>query len=359
MSNLVWKGATMLVLAAAAAGVGWLFYGADAGREPKRRARGPVPVVVVRAAVTPLVERIKSIGTARANESVTITAKVTDVIEVLSFKEGQKVQKGALLVQMRDREQRAQLAKAQADLDAAKQQHARVAKLARTGTATSQSLEQATAKMRGLEAEITAIRSRIDDRAIRAPFAGVIGIRQVSPGTLIQPGTAITTLDDLSVVKVDFAVPETFIAALRPNQEIVAQVAAYPKRRFTGRVTVISPRVDPATRAITVRARLPNPDNVLKPGMLIVIDVIRIRRRALQVPEEAIIPIRDRYFLYVIDENNKAVRRVIRIGIRRPGRVEILAGVKAGERVVVEGTSRLRPGANVRVTRTLKGAEGG
>ena len=137
------------------------------------------------------------------------------------------MKKGALLVQMRDREQRAQLAKAQADLDAAKQQHTRISKLARTGTDTAQSLEQATAKMRGLEADIRAIESRIADRAIRAPFAGVVGIRQVSPGTLIQPGTAITTLDDLSIVKVDFSVPETFISALRQKQEAHLSAVAH------------------------------------------------------------------------------------------------------------------------------------
>ncbi len=359
MSGIMWKCTAVLVLAAAAAGVGWLFYGADTGKQPRGRARGPVPVVVVRAAVGPIVERIKAIGTAQANESVTITAKITDVVETIHFKEGQPVSKGLLLVQLRDREQRAQLAKSRADLSAAVQQHGRISRLARTGTATSQALEQATARMQSIKAEISAIQARIADRAIRAPFAGVVGIRRVSPGTLIQPGTAITTLDDLSTIKADFSVPETFISALARGQEITAHVAAYPKRRFKGVVTVISPRVDPTTRAVTVRAQLPNADGALKPGMLIVIDVIQARRTALQVPEEALIPIRDRTYLYVVDAGNKARRREVRIGKRRPGTVEIISGLKPGEQVVVEGTSRVRPGARVRITRTIRGAEGG
>ena len=359
MRAVLWKGVALLVLAAAAGGVGWLFVGADATKAPRHRARGPVPVVVVRAALGPLVERIEAIGTARANESLTVTAKITEFIETIHFREGQRVEKGALLVQLRDREQRAQMAKAQADLVAAEQQHGRIARLARRGAATTAALEQATARLQALKAEIAAIGARIDYRAIRAPFAGVLGLRQVSPGTLIQPGTAITTLDDLSLIKVDFSVPETYMAALAEGQEIEARAAAYPKRRFTGRIIVVSPRVNPATRAVTVRARLPNLDRALKPGMLMVIDVIRARRRALLLPEEAIVPIRDKTFVYVVGADQRVRRVAVRLGMRRPGMVEIRSGLKLGARVVVEGTSRIRPGARVRVTRTVRPDPGG
>lgn len=358
MRAVFWKSVALLVLAAAAGGVGWLFVGADATKAPRHGPRGPVPVVVTRAALGPLIERIEAIGTARANESLTLTAKVTEFIETIHFREGQRVEKGALLVQLRDREQRAQLAKARADLVAAERQHERIAKLARRGAATTAALEQATARMQALKAEIAAIGARIADRAIRAPFAGVVGLRQVSPGTLIQPGTAIATLDDLSTIKVDFSVPETYLAALARGQEIEARAAAYPKRRFTGRIMVISPRVNPATRTVTVRARLPNRERSLKPGMLMVIDVIRARRRALLVPEEAIVPIRDKTFVYVVGASGRVRRVAVRLGMRRPGMVEIRRGLKPGDRVVVEGTSRLRPGARVRVTRTVP-PEGG
>lgn len=354
MRAVFWKGVALLVLAVAAAGVGWLFVSADATKVPRHRSRGPVPVVVARAALGPLIERIEAIGTARANESLTLTAKVTEFIETIHFLEGQWVEKGALLVKLRDREQRALLAKAQADLVAAEQQHGRIAKLAHRGTATTSTLEQATARMQALKAVIAAINARIAYRTIRAPFAGVVGLRQVSPGTLIQPGIPIATLDDLSLIKVDFSVPETFMAALAKGQEIEARAAAYPKRRFTGRITVVSPRVNPVTRAVTVRARLPNHDRALKSGMLIVIDVIRARRRALLVPEEAIVPIRDKTFVYVVGADRRVRRVAVRLGVRQPGMVEIRLGLKPGMRIVVEGTSRLRPGARVRVTRTVR-----
>lgn len=354
MRAVFWKGVALLVLAVAAAGVGWLFVSADATKAPRHRSRGPVPVVVTRAALGPLIERIEAIGTARANESLTLTAKVTEFIETIHFREGQRVEKGALLVKLRDREQRALLAKAQADLVAAEQQYGRIVKLAHRGTATTSALEQATARMRALKAVIAAINARIAYRMIRAPFAGVVGLRQVSPGTLIQPGIPIATLDDLSLIKVDFSVPETFMAALAKGQEIEARAAAYPKRRFTGRITVVSPRVNPVTRAVTVRAQLPNHDRALKSGMLIVIDVIRARRRALLVPEEAIVPIRDKTFVYVVGADRRVRRVAVRLGTRQPGMVEIRLGLKPGMRIVVEGTSRLRPGARVRVTRTVR-----
>lgn len=353
------KGVIAVVVVCAVGVAGWYAFFGGATQTAQRRARPPVPVVVARAAMGPLVERIQAVGTARANESVTITAKVTDVVQAIHFHEGRKVNKGDLLVQLRDLEQRALLSKAEADMVAARQRYQRISKLARRGTATSAQLEDATAKMQVLRAEITAIKARVGDRAIRAPFAGVVGLRRVSPGTLIQPGTAITTLDDLSVIKLDFAVPETYVAVLSQGQEIAARVAAYPARRFTGRITVVSPRVNPATRAVAVRARLPNKDSALKPGMLIVVDVIRSRRRALLVPEEAVIPVRDRTFVYVIDETNRARRIAVRLGVRQPGLVEVVSGLAAGQRVVVEGTTRLRPGARVRVTGTARPSEGG
>lgn len=356
--GVLWKGVAIVALVVVAAGVGWLFIEAGPGKAPRQRARAPVPVVVAVASIGPLVERIEAIGTARANESVTITAKVTEVVDSIHFVEGQIAKKGDLLVQLRDAEQRAELAKTKADLLAAVQQHDRIATLTKRGAATSAQLEQATAKMQALRADIAAIKARIADRTIRAPFTGVIGIRQVSPGTLIQPGTAITTLDDLSTIKVDFTVPETYVAALAQGQEITARVAAFPGRRFEGRITVVSPRVDPATRAVTVRAHLPNPEQKLKPGMLITIDVIRSRRQVLLVPEETIIPIRDRTFVYVIDKTNRARRVTVKLGARQPGVVEIKSGLTPGQRVVTEGTTRLEPGARVRVTRTVRSGNG-
>lgn len=347
----IMRGAVMLLCVGGLVAVGWYFVDrSERDSEGVRgRARGPVPVVVVPAKIGTIADRIEAVGTARANESISVSAKVTEVVAEILFTEGQNVKKGAVLVKLSDREQVALLAKARADLVAANQQYDRVKLLSRRGIATGQQVEQATARRNVVVAEIDAIKARIADRVIRAPFAGVVGIRQVSPGTLIQPGTAITTLDDLSVIKVDFAVPELYLSALATQQEIDAHVAAFAKRAFKGRIATISPRVDPVTRAVTVRAVLPNPEGLLRPGMLVVIDVIRNRRQSLLIPEEAVIPVRDQKFVYVVDDQGRARRLKIKIGTRRPGQVEILAGVKPGQRVVVEGTSRISPGARVRI----------
>jgi membrane fusion protein (multidrug efflux system) len=352
------KGIAAVVAVCAIAGAGYYLFVMDHDGGGKRRARGPVPVVIAAATLGPLTERIEAVGTAQSNESVTITAKVTEVVTKIEFIEGQTVEKGDVLVRLRDNEQRAQLAKAEADLLAAKQQYDRIKALAERGNASASQLEQATAKLESLKAEIEAIRARIEDRTIRAPFAGVIGIRQVSPGTLIQPGTAITTLDDLSIIKVDFSVPESYARVMRVGQDVSGTVAAYPKRRFTGKITVVSPRVNTATRAITVRASIPNGDQALKPGMLMVVNVIKARRTALLIPEEAIVPVRELKYVYVVGAGNTVTRVTVSIGIRRPGEVEIVKGLKAGDRVVVEGTSRVAPGSKVRIVRTVKvGAE--
>lgn len=346
------RGAAMLVIVGGLVATGWYFVEHSTGKsDTGRRVRGPVPVTVVVAKKGAIADRIEAVGTSRANESITVSAKVTEVVSEILFTEGQKVKKGAILVKLSDREQAAMLAKAQADLVAAEQQFARIRNLTKRGVVTSQQLEQATARRNVLNAEIDAIRARMADRVIRAPFDGVIGIRQVSPGTLIQPGTAITTLDDLSVIKVDFSVPETYLASLATGQEIDARVAAYEDRKFDGRIATISPRVDPVTRAVTVRAVLPNRDGLLRPGMLVVIEVIRNRRQAVLLPEEAVIPVRDRKFVYVVGAENRVRRVEVKIGARRPGTVEILSGILPGQRVVVEGTSRVSPGASVTVTR--------
>lgn len=353
------KSVAALLLLGVAGAVGWLIFFADASETPARRDRPPVPVVVAKATEGNVVERIEAIGTAQANESVTITAKITDVVEGIHFIEGQKVDREQLLVQLRDAEQRAQLSKAEAELLAAEQQHERVSRLARTGTATSAQMEQATARLQSLRAEIEGIRARIADRAIRAPFEGVVGIRRVSPGTLIQPGTEITTLDDLSIIKIDFSIPETFAAVLAPGQEIAARVAAHDDRSFAGEVAVVSPRVNPATRAITVRAHVPNEDGALRPGMLVTLDVIRSRRTALLVPEGAIVPVGDQTFVFVVSEDEHARRTEVETGHRSAGRVEVVAGLRSGDRVVVEGTVRVSDGGTVRVIRELRPPEEG
>jgi membrane fusion protein, multidrug efflux system len=191
--------------------------------------------------------------------------------------------------------------------------------------------------------------ARLSDRLIRAPFAGVLGFRQVSPGTLLQPNTPITTLDDISTIKLDFTVPETFLGAMKPGAAVVAKSASYPDREFDGVVRAVGSRVDPVTRAIQVRAHLPNEDRALRPGMLMTVRVVMSEHDALVVPEHAVYQIQDRAYVYRVGDDLVARERQIGLGERRVGFVEVTSGLDEGDRVVVEGIVKLRDGIKVRL----------
>jgi len=198
------------------------------------------------------------------------------------------------------------------------------------------------------------------DRLILAPFAGVVGLRNVSVGALIEPGDVITTLDDDSVMKLDFTVPSIFLASLKTGLPIVATSPAFGKLQFEGNVSSIDSRIDPVTRAIVVRAILPNPERLLKPGLLMHVTLLKNPRDALVIPEEALIPSgRVNHVLVVHQSGDSTVvyRRQVTIGNRRPGEVEIVEGLEAGEFVVVDGTLRARPGQPVTITAVDGGGE--
>jgi len=179
----------------------------------------------------------------------------------------------------------------------------------------------------------------------------VVGLRNISVGALVEPGDVITTLDDDSVMKLDFSVPSTYLGTLRPGLSIIARARAYPGRSFEGEVKSINSRVDPATRSVMVRAVIGNDDRALKPGMLMQIVLLKNTREALIIPEEALVPQGDKQFVLLVDEagGNKVVRREVQIGGRRPGEVEILKGLAPGDRLITDGTLKVRPGQVVSV----------
>jgi membrane fusion protein, multidrug efflux system len=174
-----------------------------------------------------------------------------------------------------------------------------------------------------------------------------VGLRRISPGTLVEPGDTIVTLDDIDPIKLDFTVPETQLAMLAPGQQVTARSAAFRERAFSGRIATLDTRVDPITRAVTVRALVENPDQLLKPGMLLTVTVAGAERTALRIPEEALVPEGQQQFVYIVGRDNVVERRPIQIGIREPGFVEVRSGLKADERVITEGTIKVRPGQKV------------
>lgn len=323
--------------------------GSQEGKGPPAGASRPQPVIVVAVERKPWIDRIEALGTTRANESVTLTAKTAETVARVNFEDGQAVEAGAVLVELTDRTEVAQLKEAQAAYVEAERQYERLSGLVAQGTVTRAQLDQQVAARDSARARMEAIRVRLSDRVITAPFAGVLGFRAVSPGTLVQPGTVITTLDDIRTLRLEFSVPETFFTALSPGQTVQASSAAYPGRRFEGTVSSLDSRVDPITRAIRVRAEIPNQERLLRPGMLLTVEVLNRPRESLTIPEVALSAIRERMFVYRVGADARAEEVDLRIGARRPGEVEVLEGLNEGDRIITDGLVRVRKGTAVRV----------
>ena len=299
------------------------------------------------ATVRPIADIVEAIGTAQANESVTLTAKVTDTIRHVRFEDGDFAQQGDVLVELTNEEQTALLAEAEANVRDARTQYERLADLLDQGSVPVSDVDEARARLSGATARYQAIVARLDDRLIRAPFAGLLGFRQVSAGTLITPGTAITTLDDISTIKLDFAIPEVYLGVVQPGLELVAESAAFQGRTFPAEVRTIGSRVNPVTRAVPVRAHIDNPEALLRPGMLMTVKLTTASRDALTVPETALLQRGADTYVYAVAEGNAAMTP-IDLGIRRDGWAEVRSGLTLGQEVITEGVIKVRDGAPVR-----------
>ncbi|HET6566150.1 MAG TPA: efflux RND transporter periplasmic adaptor subunit [Xanthomonadales bacterium] len=286
----------------------------------------------------------QALGTARANEAIDVRAEITAAITAIRFEEGQWVEKGEVLVELENASQLAAVASARAALIESTSQLKRSEELFRTNVVAASQLEQLKAKQQADQANVHAAESRMVQTVIRAPFAGRLGLRRVSVGSIVDSNTVITTLDDTSRIKLDFEVPEVFLARLEPGLAVKAQSAAYPEQSFTGEVASVDTRVDPVSRTISVRAIMPNEDGHLRPGMFLTVSLLREDVEALVVPEAAIVPERSKQFVYVVDPQNVVSIREVQTGRRRPGEVEILGGLVAGEQVITEGTQKVRAG---------------
>ncbi|HEY8384475.1 MAG TPA: efflux RND transporter periplasmic adaptor subunit [Microvirga sp.] len=308
-----------------------------------------------------IVDIREAVGTVRAFESITVTAKVAGIIEKIDFEEGAKVKTGDTLVVFDVQERRADIEAAVAESRRASAQRNEIATrleraraLRSSGSGTEAQVDDLTAQVRTLDSAIAsaearrkAAEARLEDLIIRAPFAGRVGTRSVSLGAFVSPGTRITSLDDLSKVRLDFSVPENLLGRLNPGQVVKATSAAFRDRVFEGRVAVIDTRVDPVTRTVRLTADFPNGDEALKPGMFLSVALeVTNKDDAVVVPEEAVVSEGLRHVIYPV-KDNKVERRVIRIGQRQGGKVEVLEGLKPGETIVVLGLQRVRAGATV------------
>jgi len=318
-----------------------------------------VPVITAVAVNEPFSEKLEALGTAKANESVVITPTVEDRVVGVYFEDGDSVKRGRKLIQLDDSEAQYLLAEARAAHQEQQKQFARVKRLAKTKAASLSQLDEEKGLLEVTRARVASLEARLQDYTIRAPFSGVLGTRQISAGAVVDSDSVITTLDDITTIKLDFTVPEIHLGALKIGMQISAYSLAYPDRKFDGEVTAISSRVDPETRALMIRARIPNSDHLLKPGMLLRVDIVTNRTRSLVIPEEAVIQEKDKKFALLVSSENTVVKKEIATGRRIPGKVEVINGLMEMDQVIIQGISRVRPGSTVNVVEVRNPGEVG
>ena len=336
------------LLAAALAGSGCKKESAPgaAGRPPGGFA---VQAVVIEARAQAVSESLSLVGTVAANEMVEIKSETDGTVEKILITEGQQVTQGDLLVKLDDSKFAAAVAEAEANFKLSEANHERSKQLFRDKLISQQEFDQIAAQFQANQAGLDLKRRQLRDTQIRAPFSGVVGARQISPGQVIGKNTTLTMLVDLDPVKVEVNVPERYLSQVALGQAMEFGVAAFPNDRFKGELYFISPQLDAATRTALVKARIPNPGHKLKGGMFANLALtLRLRDSAIVVPEPALVNNGDAVTVFVVDEKSLAQIRVVKVGLRLAGKAELISGVQAGDRVVVEGVQKLFPGALVK-----------
>lgn len=313
-----------------------------AGKPPAKPMAMPVRLAAVKQAVVN--NEATAVGSLIANEAVIVRPEIAGRVTGIHFKEGERIGAGTKLVSIDSAEIEAQRAASDAELVWSQQRHDRAVELFRKNFISSQALDEARANLARAKARIAEDEARLRKSEVKAPFAGTLGLRMISPGAYVKAGDDIVRLEDTSVMKLDFRIPETYLARLRRDQAISIQVDAYPERSFKGRTYAFDSAIDEKTRTVLVRARVPNPGSELKPGMFARVSVVLDSfANALVVPEEAIVPRGGQTLVFRVVEG-KAVPTPVETGARTPGEVQILKGLSAGELVVTDGHQKLQNG---------------
>ncbi len=308
-----------------------------------------IPIEAAAVRVGPIAEEITAIGSLRSNETVVIRPEIAGRVAHIAFEEGRPVKAGAALVTLDDSVPRAELADAQAKETLARANAARAEELYGRGAGSARARDEATATLLTARAAVELMRARLEKHTLVAPFDGIAGLRQVSPGAYVAAGAAIVNVESIDPIKVDFRVPELYLGVLRTGQTLRVRVDAYPNESFAGEVYAIDPAVDASGRAIAIRARMPNPDGRLHPGLFARVTLtLRGAEQAILVPETAIVPVaQGAIVMKVVD--GKAQPQPVTLGIRRGAEVQVTEGLAAGDVVVTAGHMKLQPGAPVMI----------
>jgi membrane fusion protein (multidrug efflux system) len=367
MSKMIWS--TLAIVAIGAVGGGGYWYGKEvaksaappataaggaqgaAGKGGAPGGAGPQAVTVEATPVvtTAMPQTITAVGSVRSDESVTLRPEVTGRIAEIRFKEGQQVAKGALLVKLDDSVVKADAEQARANLWLAKAKSDRAAELQQKGFVSAQAKDEAEGGLRVAQATLQSAEARLAKMEIRAPFSGVIGLRQVSVGDYVKDGQDMVNLEAIEALKVDFKVPETFLRQVQVGQSMQLTLDAVPGRTYEGKVLAINPLVDAAGRSVVIRAQIKNTNATLRPGMFARVRLItEAKADTLVVPEQALVPQGEDQFVYKVVDG-RVQRARVEIGQRREGKVEIVRGVAEKDMVVTAGHLKIRDGTAVRL----------
>lgn len=306
-----------------------------------------MPVETAQVAAQPLEDSLATVGTLRADESVVLRPEIAGRIAKIHFEDGARVKAGAVLFSLDDSLLRAEVNEAAANVERSRRAFERAEELVGRQLVARSEHDNAKAAYGVDEARLASARARLDKLAIRAPFDGVVGLRQVSPGDFVEVGQALVNLVRLDPMQVDFRLPEVHLGRIAPGQPVKLVVDAYPGRSFEGSISAIDPQIDTSGRSALVRARVGNGDGLLRPGLFARVEVVLSRRAdALVVPEQAIWPLGDKRHVFRVEDG---VARLVEVqtGQRLPGKVEIVSGLSAGDVVVIAGQPKLRDGMPV------------
>jgi membrane fusion protein (multidrug efflux system) len=293
-------------------------------------------------------DRFEAVGTVEAAEAITVVSEIDAAVVSLPFREGQPIARGGLIARLDDDQLRAEVDRTSAVRDQAKATYERVKEVVDQGAGSAQDLDDAAAGLKVAEANLGLARTRLSKTRITAPFSGMVGSKRVSPGAYLRAGTAITDLAQIQNLKVTFSVPERYLGKLQRGSAVSVSTTAFPGYALTGKIDVIDPVLDPGTRSAQVIARVPNPGNRFRPGMSANVSaVLSERMNALTIPSEAVFAEGTQTLVYVVGADSTVARTPVKLGTRLADVVEVVEGLKEGDRVVRAGHQKLFDKARV------------
>jgi membrane fusion protein, multidrug efflux system len=293
-------------------------------------------------------DRFDAVGTVEASDAITVVSEIDAAVVSLPFREGQPIARGGLIARLDDDQLRAEVDRASAVRVQAQATYQRVKEVVDQGAGSAQDLDDAGAALKVADANLALAKTRLSKTRITAPFSGLVGSRKVSPGAYLRAGTPITDLAQVHTLKVTFSVPERYLGKLQRGSSVSVSTTAYPGYALTGKIDVIDPVLDPGTRSAQVIARVSNPGNRFRPGMSANVSaVLSERMNALTIPSEAVFAEGTQTFVYVVGADSTVARTAVKLGTRLADVVEVVEGLKEGDRIVRAGHQKLFDKARV------------